>query len=109
MFALTTGFGFAAAAIAIVGGIASVTLTLTLDVMVNPPASGKYQYWTNDNIKDIKLADWIKGATEHKGSWWPDWREWLGSIGVSRQTVISTCSGCRQSCSRRTRRAKCAT
>jgi polyhydroxyalkanoate synthase len=48
--------------------------------VVNPPASGKYQYWTNDNIKDIKLADWIKGAQEHKGSWWPDWREWLGNI-----------------------------
>jgi len=48
--------------------------------VVNPPASGKYQYWTNDNIKDIKLADWIKGAQEHKGSWWPDWRQWLESI-----------------------------
>ena len=48
--------------------------------VVNPPALGKYQYWTNDNIKDIKLADWLKGAEEHKGSWWPDWREWLESI-----------------------------
>jgi polyhydroxyalkanoate synthase len=48
--------------------------------VVNPPASGKYQYWTNDNIKDIKLADWIKGAQEHKGSWWPDWRQWLETI-----------------------------
>ena len=46
--------------------------------VVNPPASGKYQYWTNDNIKDVTLADWLKGAQEHKGSWWPDWREWLG-------------------------------
>ena len=48
--------------------------------VVNPPAADKYQYWTNDNIEDIKLADWIKGATEHKGSWWPDWRAWLESI-----------------------------
>src|SRR6202049_4031519 len=45
--------------------------------VVNPPSSGKYQFWTNDNIKDVALADWIKGAQEHKGSWWPDWREWL--------------------------------
>jgi polyhydroxyalkanoate synthase len=45
--------------------------------VVNPPASGKYQYWTNDNIRDVKLADWLKAAQEHKGSWWPDWREWL--------------------------------
>jgi polyhydroxyalkanoate synthase subunit PhaC len=48
--------------------------------VVNPPESGKYQFWTNDHICDITLADWLKGAQEHKGSWWPDWREWLGSI-----------------------------
>jgi polyhydroxyalkanoate synthase len=48
--------------------------------VVNPPSSGKYQYWTNDNIKDVTLADWIKGAQEHKGSWWPDWRQWLETI-----------------------------
>src|ERR1700733_7531812 len=48
--------------------------------VVNPPASGKYQFWTNDNIRDVTLADWLKGAQEHKGSWWPDWRQWLASI-----------------------------
>ncbi len=48
--------------------------------VVNPPSLGKYQFWTNDNIKDVTLADWLKGAQEHKGSWWPDWREWLASI-----------------------------
>lgn len=47
--------------------------------VVNPPSMGKYQYWTNETIKDISITDWIKGAQEHKGSWWPDWREWLGS------------------------------
>src|SRR6201986_2505509 len=48
--------------------------------VVNPPSSGKYQFWTNDNIKDVTLADWLKGAQEHKGSWWPDWRQWLAAI-----------------------------
>ena len=48
--------------------------------VVNPPSLGKYQYWTNDNIRDISLSDWIKGAQEHKGSWWPNWREWLSNI-----------------------------
>src|SRR5947207_1754728 len=52
--------------------------------VVNPPASGKYQFWTNDNIKDITLQDWLKGAQEHKGSWWPDWREWLQSIDAEK-------------------------
>ncbi|MGJ4932203.1 PHA/PHB synthase family protein [Bradyrhizobium sp. HKCCYLS2038] len=48
--------------------------------VVNPPSSGKYQYWLNDQIHDISLKDWIKGAQEHKGSWWPDWRAWLGEL-----------------------------
>jgi polyhydroxyalkanoate synthase len=48
--------------------------------VVNPPAAGKYQFWTNDNIRDVTLSDWIKGAREHKGSWWPNWRQWLGNI-----------------------------
>jgi polyhydroxyalkanoate synthase len=48
--------------------------------VVNPPSLGKYQFWTNDNAKDGALADWLKGAQEQKGSWWPHWREWLGSI-----------------------------
>lgn len=48
--------------------------------VVNPPASNKYQYWTNENIKDVTVAEWMKGAVEHKGSWWPDWRQWLGDL-----------------------------
>jgi polyhydroxyalkanoate synthase len=48
--------------------------------VVNPPSAGKYQFWTNDTTKDVKLAEWLKDAREHKGSWWPDWREWLASI-----------------------------
>ncbi|WP_456621132.1 PHA/PHB synthase family protein [Bradyrhizobium sp. P5_C12] len=48
--------------------------------VVNPPASNKYQYWTNDAIKDVNVAQWMKDAVEHKGSWWPDWREWLGGL-----------------------------
>jgi polyhydroxyalkanoate synthase len=52
--------------------------------VVNPPSGGKYQFWTNDNIKGVTLADWIKGAQEHKGSWWPDWRAWLESIDAEQ-------------------------
>jgi polyhydroxyalkanoate synthase len=52
--------------------------------VVNPPAAGKYQYWTNDNIKDVTLADWLKNATEHKGSWWPDWLQWLEKLDPER-------------------------
>jgi polyhydroxyalkanoate synthase len=44
--------------------------------VVNPPAANKYQYWTNDGPAD-SLAQFIAGATEHPGSWWPHWVEWL--------------------------------
>ncbi len=46
--------------------------------VVNPPAAQKYQYWVNDHPSD-SLSAFIEGAAEHKGSWWPDWLEWLKS------------------------------
>ena len=45
--------------------------------VVNPPGKVKYQYWT-DGTKGDDLKDWIAGATEHPGSWWPYWITWLG-------------------------------
>ncbi|MBA3666372.1 MAG: class I poly(R)-hydroxyalkanoic acid synthase [Sphingomonas sp.] len=44
--------------------------------VVNPPAAGKYQYWTNESAA-ATLNEFVAGATEQKGSWWPDWVEWL--------------------------------
>jgi polyhydroxyalkanoate synthase len=46
--------------------------------VVNPPAAGKYQYWTNDGDA-ATLEGFVAGATEHKGSWWPDWLDWIRS------------------------------
>jgi len=45
--------------------------------VVNPPSAGKYQYWTGDP-QAATLEEFVAGATETKGSWWPDWRGWLG-------------------------------
>ena len=42
--------------------------------VVNPPEAQKYQYWTNEEKVDT-LDEFIAGATETKGSWWPDWIE----------------------------------
>ena len=51
--------------------------------VVNPPSAQKYQYWTND--ADVAtLADFVAGATETKGSWWPDWLTWLLDKGDSK-------------------------
>jgi polyhydroxyalkanoate synthase len=44
--------------------------------VVNPPDKVKYQYWTG--AKRAKtLQQWTKTATEHPGSWWAHWAEWL--------------------------------
>lgn len=44
--------------------------------VVNHPDAGKYQYWLGD--KDASSLDqFIEGAREHPGSWWPYWLEWL--------------------------------
>jgi polyhydroxyalkanoate synthase len=43
--------------------------------VVNPPGS-KYGHWTND--KNPPTADdWLATATQHDGSWWPEWEEWV--------------------------------
>jgi polyhydroxyalkanoate synthase len=44
--------------------------------VVNPPAAKKYQYWT-DGKSTTSHSDWLKTATEHEGSWWPHWLEWI--------------------------------
>ncbi|TPK76509.1 class I poly(R)-hydroxyalkanoic acid synthase [Mesorhizobium sp. B2-4-12] len=44
--------------------------------VVNPPASNKYQYWTS-GAPTGDFAQWIANATEHPGSWWPHWQNWI--------------------------------
>jgi polyhydroxyalkanoate synthase len=44
--------------------------------VINHPNAGKYQYWTNPSC-NRSVDDWFNGATEHKGSWWPHWDQWL--------------------------------
>lgn len=46
--------------------------------VVNPPSAQKYQYWINDKPAET-LEAFVEGAEEHKGSWWPNWLEWLKS------------------------------
>jgi len=47
--------------------------------VVNPPDAQKYQYWTNE-AKVETLDEFIAGAEETKGSWWPDWIGWIRGI-----------------------------
>jgi len=45
--------------------------------VVNPPGKAKYQYWTGDTPQGEDLERWLRTATEHPGSWWPDWLAWI--------------------------------
>jgi polyhydroxyalkanoate synthase len=48
--------------------------------VINPPKSGKRSHWTNE--KPAPSADaWLAGATEHPGSWWTGWSQWLAGFG----------------------------
>ena len=45
--------------------------------VVNPPQFHKYQFWTGPKPKGENLDGWIAKATEHPGSWWPNWIDWI--------------------------------
>jgi polyhydroxyalkanoate synthase len=47
--------------------------------VVNPPDSGKYSHWVNEELPPDP-DEWLKGATELAGSWWPDWQRWVTSL-----------------------------
>ena len=51
--------------------------------VVNPPAAHKYQYWTNEAMAET-LEEWMLGAKETAGSWWPDWLEWISAKSGNR-------------------------
>jgi polyhydroxyalkanoate synthase subunit PhaC len=46
--------------------------------VVNPPSAHKYQHWINED-KVATLDEFIAGASEVKGSWWPDWLAWIAA------------------------------
>ena len=49
--------------------------------VINPPGPKiKYQYWLGDAPKGDDVDQWLKTATEHPGSWWPDWLDWIASL-----------------------------
>jgi len=48
--------------------------------IVNPPAGNKYSYWTNPKLPE-QPEQWQKAASQHPGSWWPDWAGWVAQHG----------------------------
>ncbi|WP_265587813.1 PHA/PHB synthase family protein [Sphingomicrobium arenosum] len=49
--------------------------------VVNPPSAGKYHYAVlEDGVPAHSLAAFREKAKTHRGSWWPDWIDWLKSL-----------------------------
>jgi polyhydroxyalkanoate synthase subunit PhaC len=52
--------------------------------VINPPARGKYQYWTGRAPKGDRFEKWLATAKEHPGSWWPHWQAWIEAQNAGR-------------------------
>ncbi len=51
--------------------------------VINSVAKPKYQYWLGERPSGT-FDDWLEKATEHPGSWWPDWAQWVASQSPER-------------------------
>jgi polyhydroxyalkanoate synthase len=60
--------------------------------IVNPPSNAKAKYFLNPNLNQ-EASQWLASATEHSGSWWTHWSEWLaersGSEGAAPSALGS--------------------
>lgn len=54
--------------------------------VVNPVGKPKYQFWRGARPAGA-FEDWLAGASEYKGSWWPDWIEWVTQQAPERTTA----------------------
>jgi len=62
--------------------------------VINPPAKGKRSHWTGERLP-ASADDWFAAATEHPGSWWPDWAAWLKPL-AGKQVPAPKAPGSRQ-------------
>jgi polyhydroxyalkanoate synthase subunit PhaC len=51
--------------------------------IVNPP-NPKARHWTND-ATPADPQEWRTAATEHAGSWWHDWADWIAERAGARR------------------------
>jgi polyhydroxyalkanoate synthase len=56
---------------------------------VNPAGKSRYDYWEGPPTADDP-DQWMAGATEHHGSWWPQWIQWLTARSGPEKAAPST-------------------
>jgi polyhydroxyalkanoate synthase len=48
---------------------------------INPPEAKKYGYSTGPFERGMSAEEWLKGTSQHEGSWWPDWDAFAAKHG----------------------------
>lgn len=69
-----------------------------IQALINPSGNPKGSYRTTDPVPEGEAApsadEWLEQATEHQGSWWDHWVEWLeprsGPKRKAKKTLGST-------------------
>ncbi|MBI4755202.1 MAG: class I poly(R)-hydroxyalkanoic acid synthase [Betaproteobacteria bacterium] len=57
--------------------------------VINPPSKNRRSYWVAGN-SPATAVEWQEAATEHKGSWWAHWHEWLRPHGGTQKAAPRT-------------------
>ncbi len=58
--------------------------------IVNPAAGGKRSFWFSGNYSE-NPDHWLAQAKEERGSWWPQWSQWLEQFkGGTRESPAQT-------------------
>ncbi len=60
--------------------------------VINPATKNKRSHWvdTSDDKLPAKAQDWLAGAAEQPGSWWPQWSAWLQPQGGKQIAPVKT-------------------
>ena len=72
----------------ILGGETTYILSTAghIQSLINPPTSSKRKFFTNEDTP-AAAEEWLKGAAEHAGSWWPYWSDWLNTRSNEQATA----------------------
>ena len=54
--------------------------------VINHPAKNKRSHWVSESTTS-DAAEWLAGAHEQQGSWWPRWAEWLAAHGGKQRSA----------------------
>jgi polyhydroxyalkanoate synthase len=57
--------------------------------VINPPAKNKRYYFENNKIATT-AHEWLEGAKQITGSWWPNYTQWLEQFGGEQKPASKT-------------------